>query len=141
LLLTISGLITLAIMIYQRKRLGMLLSVNSVVGALLWLGAAAVDWDGFILRHNLAKLRPGHFDTEFHFTLSDHQLPLLIQNEFQIDPVHTYFHDRLTNRAHRFIEAYESTSWLSWNPRSATTYRQLKAMPLREPKYRSGSID
>lgn len=141
LLLTISGLITLAIMIYQRKRLGMLLSVNSIVGALLWLGAAAVDWDGFILRHNLAKLRHGHFDTEFHFTLSDHQLPLLIQNEYQIDPVHSYQHDRLTNRAHRFMEAYESTNWLSWNPRSATTYRQLKAMPLREPKYRSGSID
>ncbi len=133
--LALSGLLTLAYFIHRRQTVGYLLRVNGIVATLLWLGAAAVDWDGLILRHNLGKLQPGHFDSGFHFALSDHQMPLLLEHESRIEPsTDLKAASPLTHRVDYFIQDYEKVTWLSWSPRRTATYRALRAYRAAYPE-------
>ena len=123
--LALVGLVTLAIYLLRQRPLAYLWRVNGLAAALLWLGAAFVDWDGLILSHNLRRLRPEQLDVAFHYHLSDHQLPVLRAHSRRFDPAGA--HDAwLRRRIARYLTDTEQVSWLSWHPRTAQTYHLLK---------------
>ncbi len=137
--LTVVGLVTLALKLRRNLPVAYLLRRNSLAALVLWVGAACVDWDGVILRHNLRYLRPGTQDAYFHLRLSEHHLATVIRNRHLLRTEDPDFEWAARRAGQQFLAQNHPSrrSWLSWSPRRAQTYRNIQSavdeMPITEP--------
>ena len=80
LLLVLVGLVTLFLKVRDRKSFFYLARLNTWALFITLVGLACVDWDTFIVRHNLHHQNKGEIDIDNYLHMSDKVLPLLYVN-------------------------------------------------------------
>ncbi|MBP6313672.1 MAG: DUF4173 domain-containing protein, partial [Flavobacteriales bacterium] len=80
LLLVLVGLVTLFLKVRDRKSFFYLARLNTWALFITVVGLACVDWDTFIVRHNLHHQNKGEIDIDNYLSMSDKVLPLLYVN-------------------------------------------------------------
>lgn len=118
--LTIFGLCALWVKIHQKKSSFFLWRINgwAVYGMLIAL--STINWDGVIMRHNLAHSERENIDIEFLMSLSNKTLPLLFEHR-EIFAGDSWQHQRndfnwqFWNKVSRFIRNQEQVTYWSWN--------------------------
>lgn len=78
--LVLVGLVTLYLKVYSRKSLFYMVRVNGWAAFVVLIGLTTVDWDCFIVRHNLVHPNKGEIDIDNYLSMSDKVLPLLYAN-------------------------------------------------------------
>lgn len=80
LLLCTIGLVTVYLKVTRQKTFFFLFKANGLAWYLLLFVCGFVNWDVFIVAHNLKNQKAGNIDIDHLSELSDHTLPLLNQN-------------------------------------------------------------
>jgi len=154
LLLCSIGLVTVYLKVAKQKTFFYLCKVNGFVWYVLLLAFGFVNWDVFIVAHNINNRNSIALDLDHLTSLSDKTLPLLIENKQQLRKylasssyaytqefdTTTYLNKRVKNldqnqiiffendlqeRIKQFKETYHEHSWLSWNYRDWQTQQYL----------------
>jgi len=146
LLLMLVGLVTLYLKIRRRHTLYFLLRVNAWAAFVVLVGLTTVNWDGLIVRYNLAHWNQGEIDVDNYLAMSDKVLPLLYadlpkveaqmahhrQNRVRwvehLDP--STFRMDLDRKRERFLRRYNDQDWRSWTLADRRTFEALKAKQL-----------
>jgi len=141
--LVMIGLVTLYVKVLRRKSFFFLVRVNAWAWFSMMLGLATVDWDSYIVRHNLRHDNPGEIDIDNYLVMSDKVLPLLYANmdvvEAQmekhranevlwvknLDPVR--FRQALNVKCVRFLRRCADQQWREHNLADERTRRDLLA--------------
>jgi len=141
LLLTLFGLGTVLLKIWQRRSAFSLVRLNSWAAYALLLGLAAGNWEGWIARYNL---QPGftRLNIGFLLTMPPRVLPVLAAREGLLDQANElveegddgYFHlipravahRKLRARLARFQAEYPQRDWQSRTGAAEQAYEQLQ---------------
>lgn len=75
--LMLVGLVTLYLKVRERRTLVYLLRVNGWAAFVALVALSTVNWDGVIVRYNLAHWNQGEIDVDNYLAMSDKVLPLL----------------------------------------------------------------
>lgn len=144
--LVLVGLVTLYVKVSRRRTLLFLLRVNGWAAFVALVGLTTVNWDGLIVRYNLAHWNQGEIDVDNYLAMSDKVLPLLYGDlpkvEAQmakhrgnrvrwvehLDP--QAFRRALDRKRERFLERYAVQDWRSWTLADQRTHEALKARDL-----------
>jgi hypothetical protein len=144
--LMLVGLVTLYMKIERRRTLIYLLRVNGWAAFVALVGLATVNWDGVIVRYNLAHWNQGEIDVDNYLAMSDKVLPLLyadlpkvvvqmtkhrgnrVRWVEHLDP--DAFRAALDRKRARFLERYGQQDWRSWTWADQRTYEALKGRGL-----------
>jgi hypothetical protein len=141
LLLTLFGLGTVLLKVWQRRSAFSLVRLNSWAAYALMLGLAAGNWEIWIARYNLQP-RFTRLNIGFLLTMPPRVLPVLAEREGLIDKAKElveegddgYFHLIPREVAHRKLRArlaqfraeYPQRDWQSRTGAAEQTYQQLK---------------
>ena len=146
LVLVLVGLVTLYLKIRERRTLNYLLRVNGWAAFAMMVGLTTVNWDGLIVRFNLAHWNQGEIDVDNYLVMSDKVLPLLYadlpkveaqmahhrENRVRwvehLDP--STFRMDLDRKRQRFIRRFMKEDWRSWTLADQRTLDALKAQHL-----------
>jgi hypothetical protein len=132
--LTLIGLYTFFIKIYDKRSATYLYKYNTwAVFALLVINSF-MNWDVYIARYNIS--RTGPIDTTFLLSLSDKTLPILDQHRHIFSTLRGDTQnnrraqslsesDRLNLRIKEFTHTWKQRSWLSWNRAEYKAYKSL----------------
>lgn len=142
--LVLIGLVTLFIKVRERRSFYYLARVNGWAWFAMLIGLSTVNWDGTIVRYNLAHWNQGEIDVDNYLLMSDKVLPLLYAN---LDKVEQQMAHHRTNRVrwveyldpadfrreldakrHRFIWRMEAQQWQERNWADDRTLAGLKAL-------------
>ncbi len=144
--LVLVGLVTLYLKIERRRTLIYLLRVNGWAAFVALVGLATVNWDGVIVRFNLAHWNQGEIDVDNYLAMSDKVLPLLYDDLPKVEAQmakhrenrvrwvehlepRSFRHD-LDRKRDRFMARLEAQDWRSWTLADQRTYEALKARGL-----------
>jgi hypothetical protein len=146
LLLMLVGLVTLYLKIRRKHTLYYLLRVNAWAAFLALVGLSTVNWDGVIVRYNLAHWNQGEIDVDNYLAMSDKVLPLLYADLPKVEAQmaqHRYnsvrwvehldpatFRTDLDRKRDRFLIRYAEQDWRSWTLADQRTFDALKAQHL-----------
>ena len=146
LVLMLVGLVTLYMKIERRRTLIYLLRVNGWAAFVALVGLATVNWDGVIVRYNLAHWNQGEIDVDNYLAMSDKVLPLLYADLPKVEVQMTKhrgnrvrwvehldpdaFRAALDRKRARFLERYGRQDWRSWTFADQRTYEALKRVGL-----------
>ena len=148
LLLVLFGLVTLYLKIRERRTLNHLLRVNGWAAFAVMVGLTTVNWDGLIVRFNLAHWNQGEIDVDNYLVMSDKVLPLLYadlpkveaqmaqhrQNRVRwvehLDP--STFRMDLDRERQRFLRRYRDQDWRSWTLADQRTFEALNGKGLAD---------
>jgi hypothetical protein len=140
--LMLVGLITLYLKIRERRTWNYLIRVNGWAAFVALVGLTTVNWDGVIVRFNLAHWNQGEIDVDNYLAMSDKVLPLLYADlpkvEAQmakhrgnrvrwvdhLDP--QQFRADLDRKRERFIRRYLKQDLRSWTWADQRTFEALK---------------
>jgi len=92
--LVLVGLVTLFMKVYSRKSVFYMVRVNGWAAFAVLIGLTTVDWDIFIVRHNLEHPNKGEIDIDNYLSMSDKVLPMLYAN---VDVVEAQMAQHRTN--------------------------------------------
>ncbi|MBL8011417.1 MAG: DUF4173 domain-containing protein [Flavobacteriales bacterium] len=160
--LMLVGLVTLYLKVRGQRTLVYLLRVNGWAAFVALVGLSTVNWDGVIVRFNLAHWNQGEIDVDNYLAMSDKVLPLLYADlpkvEAQmakhrgnrvrwvehLDP--QGFRADLDRKRERFIRRYLKQDWRSWTLADQRTFEALEARHLatavpREERARRAPAD
>ncbi len=132
--LTLFGLYSFFIKIYDKRSASYLYRLNAWAVFTLLIVNSFINWDVFIARYNIN--RPGTIDTEFLLSLSDKTLHILDQhrNIFSNQHIEIYHFgqakelseaDQLDFRIRHFTQNWKKRNWLSWNRAEYKAYKAL----------------
>lgn len=105
--LVLVGLVTLYMKVYSRKSLFHMLRVNGWAAFVVLMGLTLLDWDSFIVRHNLEHPNKGEIDIDNYLSMSDKVLPLLYAN---LDVVEAQMAQHRANNV-RWVEHLDLTTF------------------------------
>jgi hypothetical protein len=124
LLLTVIGLVTMFIKIYQKRTTYYLLKVNSTSVLLVLLLISSFSWDKLIAGFNLSNPNKDSIDIEYLLRLSDDTLPVLDKHQTVLNKDYylnrnqrEYLNglDEYHAKVKRFLNEQKNYSLLSWN--------------------------
>lgn len=142
--LVLVGLITLYVKVWKRKSFFHVVRVNTWAWFLVLIGLSTVDWDSFIVRHNLRHDNPGEIDIDNYLAMSDKVLPLLYANldvveaqmekhrsnnvrwVYHLDPYQ--FRQELDSKRIRFLHRVAGRHWQERNAADDRTMHRLLAL-------------
>jgi hypothetical protein len=149
LLLTLFGLGTIGLKIWQRRTTYSLVRLNGWAAYVLLLALAAGNWEVWMVRYNLQRQRL-HIDLSFLLELPGRTLPALHARRAvlaapgctpvlmrrawsdvsDVEVAPPYALDRLAASTREWCAEYEAhRSWQSWNYADWRAYQLLKATP------------
>lgn len=142
--LVLVGLVTLYIKIRDRKSLFYLARVNGWAAFITLVFLSTVNWDGLIVRYNLAHWNQGEIDVDNYLEMSDKVLPLLYadmdkveaqmqqhrQNQVRwVDHLDIgAFRTALDAKRDRFLDRHERAAWQEYNLADGRTAQGLAAL-------------
>jgi len=140
--LVLVGLVTLYLKIERRRTLTYLLRVNGWAAFAALVGLATVNWDGVIVRYNLAHWNQGEIDVDNYLAMSDKVLPLLYDDLAKVEAQMARhrenrvrwvehleplsFRSDLDLKRYRFLGRYLQQDWRSWTLADQRTYEALR---------------
>lgn len=143
--LTLYGLFSVLMKVWQRKSNSYLFRTNLYAFFIVLVVSSLFNWDNIIARYNFSHANRSFVHLEFLSTLSDKSLPYLdksmdelmqidsIQNkEFNFDNSRSApmtpatYHNIIEERKKAFIKSWESKEILSWNLPEYLAYKKLK---------------
>jgi hypothetical protein len=146
LMLVLVGLVTLYLKIRERRTLYYLLRVNAWAAFVALVGLSMVNWDGLIVRFNLAHWNQGEIDVDNYLSMSDKVLPLLYADLPKVEAQMAHhrenrvrwvehldpatFRADLDRKRERFLRRYTTQDRRSWTLADQRTYEALKAQNL-----------
>ncbi|QKG55650.1 DUF4173 domain-containing protein [Hymenobacter sp. BRD128] len=149
LLLTLFGLGTVLLKIWQRRSAFSLVRLNSWAAYALLLGLAAGNWESWIARYNLQP-RFTRLNIGFLLTMPPRVLPVLAAREELIDQAKElveegddgYFHAITREAAHRKLRArlvefqagYPQRDWQGRTGAAGRAYQQLRSRALQKQR-------
>ena len=153
--LMLVGLVTLFLKVRGQRTLVYLLRVNGWAAFVALVALTTVNWDGVIVRYNLAHWNQGEIDVDNYLAMSDKVLPLLFADlpkvEAQmakhrgnrvrwvehLDP--DAFRTALDRKRERFLFRVSEQDWRSWTWADQRTHEALKAKGLARYEDMEGS--
>ncbi|MEM9982445.1 MAG: DUF4173 domain-containing protein, partial [Bacteroidota bacterium] len=133
LLLTLFGLFTLWQKISYKHSFSYLLRQNLWATYLVFVGLCGINWDGLLVRYNLAHPHAisKEVDASFLLARADHTLFMLYQQKEKLSDTSSEKRNtrnlrQLASRIEHFMNTYEKRRWVAWNYADAHTYRLLK---------------
>lgn len=141
--LVLVGLVTLHLKVHERRTLIHLLRVNGWAAFVALVGLTTVNWDGVIVRFNLAHWNQGEIDVDNYLAMSDKVLPLLYHDLPKVEAQMAKhrgnrvrwvehldageFKAALDRKRDRFLKRYNAQDWRSWTWADQRTYEELMA--------------
>ncbi|MEO8512501.1 MAG: DUF4173 domain-containing protein [Ignavibacteria bacterium] len=124
-LLTLFGLLTMAIKIYNKKTTFWLLKMNSTASVVMLLIMSSFSWDTAIAEFNLKNPDKDKIDVEYLLRLSDDTLPILDKHKDVLDKEYmrpsflfseyAYGLEEYEMKVTSYVSDQRNYSWLSWN--------------------------
>jgi len=146
LLLVLVGLVTLYLKIRGRRTWYYLLRVNGWAAFVVMVGLTTVNWDGLIVRFNLAHWNQGEIDVDNYLAMSDKVLPLIYADLPKVEAQMAHHRENrvrwvehldpgtfrmdLDRKRERFLRRYSEQDWRSWTLADRRTFEALKAKQL-----------
>jgi len=140
-LLCVIGLISVYIKVARQKTFFYLLKLNGNIWFALLLLFSSINWDVFIVKHNLSHSDSISVDADYLLSLSDKTLPVLDKNRLKLQHTESKSaygieiakpetlasnQKKLDDRIGFFKERYERVSWVSWNLQDWNTAEYFK---------------
>ncbi|MFH2094728.1 MAG: DUF4173 domain-containing protein [Bacteroidota bacterium] len=128
LILTIVGLITIALKIHRKKSGFFLVKANAWAVFFMMVLLATVNWDMLIAKYNIRHDYPQEIDAEFLLEMSDCTLPVLVANRDKIateSEMGNFFYDRLREKVFLYKLKQQDKTWLSWTYADSHTKNEL----------------
>lgn len=136
------GLLSIILMIRNKKSVGFLLSVNSVSLYLIILCSACFNWDGIIARYNFSHYNKSFVHYNFLIGMNDSALPYMDYSDEQLKEINAVqydlfsfassgdytninFGDEVKKRKDIFKKRWEHHNWLEWNYPEYRAYQLL----------------
>ncbi|MCC7502329.1 MAG: DUF4173 domain-containing protein, partial [Flavobacteriales bacterium] len=123
-----------------------LLRVNGWAAFVVMVCLTTVNWDGLIVRFNLAHWNQGEIDVDNYLAMSDKVLPLLYADLSKVEAQMAHHRENrvrwvehldpstfrmdLDRKRERFLERFHVQDWRSWTLADQRTYEALKAKGL-----------
>ncbi len=134
LLLTVFGLVTVCLKVWQRRSAFNLVKLNSWAVYAVLLLLALGNWEIWIARFNLQPRFRASLDREFLLEMPPRVLPELQAHSNEFSALNDT--EALAHATKTFLAEYPQRGWLSWNLADARAYEALVkagAPPLTSP--------
>lgn len=131
LLLVVFGLITMFFKVKNKYSSFYLWKINSWAAYILLIMASAINWDVWIVKHNLNHKNAGDIDIDFYYTASDNALPVIYENLEKVKnqmEAHKFnkirwvehldfiqFKSQIQIRRETFLKRSKELTWLSYS--------------------------
>ena len=136
------GLASIIYMIYRRKSIAFLLSLNSISVYLIIILSACFNWDGIIARYNFAHYNQSFVHFNFLIDLNDSALADMNYTEDQLSQIkmvqsrkfsfsgdieyaNLNFTESIRKRKEQFKSRWEKSNFLEWNYPESRAYQRL----------------
>jgi len=120
--------------------------VNGRAAFVVMVGLTTVNWDGLIVRFNLAHWNQGEIDVDNYLAMSDKVLPLIYADLPKVEAQMAHHRENrvrwvehldpgtfrmdLDRKRERFLRRYSEQDWRSWTLADRRTFEALKAKGL-----------
>lgn len=141
LILTVYGLYTVYVKVWQRKSVFYLFKTNSYALLLILIIGSIINWDTFIAKYNFKNSDKSFLHLDYVATLSDKTLPYLDKSLHELNKIDLIqkekfpfkqnfmtpeeYYQIIGERKNIFRENWESKSLLSWNLPEYIAYNKL----------------
>lgn len=131
LILTIVGLISVAIKIHKRKSLYFLMKINSWSVYAMMILLPLINWDMIIVKTNVNHPYPENIEANFLLSLSNKTLPYLDAHRDVFETKDFMYNEYslydLDYHIERFLGEKKESTWLSWNMAEADALKYFQS--------------